>query len=187
MCIRDRLASVFQDDGEISHQEWTQLDNEVEAWHTQKPSSFDSLWTQPITYGTAPLHDTSRTSVFPEIIMSQGAHVVGAQYYYMSKLLLATHNPHVLRSGFGAVKQRRDADRMAVDHLRNIVGLAISNKPCLNAHVTATYVLHSCGSWLSEVREQEEAIEFLYRIERLMGWNTGHIIPSLRSQWMTSS
>lgn len=182
------LANVFEEQHEIGREKWDILDAEVDEWNTRKPPSFEPLWTEETVSTTERVKTGIETeSAFPEIIMSQGAHVVGAQYYCISKLLLATHNPHVPRIGFGAVKQRRDADREAVNHLRKIVGLAISNKACLNANVTATWVLHSCGFWLSEPREQEEAVRYLHQIERLMGWNTEHIIPELESHWKVGS
>ena len=179
------LTAIFNEILAISPKEWNSLSLEVEAWNEDKPTSFDPMWTtSAISESDIRLHATSlNASAFPEVIMCQDAHVVGIQYYCMSKLLLAIYNPHISRQGFEVVRRRRDADQVAVEQLRLIVGLALSNKAGMNASITAFYCLQACGFWLSGKAEQEEAIEFLSKVEQSLGWDTSQIIPRLKASW----
>ncbi|KAL1632866.1 hypothetical protein SLS58_011313 [Diplodia intermedia] len=81
-----------------SVERWEQLDAKVEAWNDGKPWHFRPLWIR------------EETVPFPEIWMTGPAHVVGQQYYSLSKILLGTFDPRLSRLGFGSHKLRKAAE-----------------------------------------------------------------------------
>lgn len=82
-----------------------------------------------------------------------------------------------------------------------VVGLAVSNEGVPNAAFEASHILSACeyvtttsskdlkltrplgGSYLSDPRDRDAAVEFLVNAERRIGWRTEHIVAHLRAQW----
>jgi hypothetical protein len=97
-------------------------------------------------------------------------------------------------------------------HLRNIVGLAISNPHVVGANFEASHILHACESFaktsgqyeiactsvpiltivttgghcLTGQEEQQAAIGYLQEVEKNMGWHVQHIVDHLQEQWRCS-
>lgn len=190
---------------------WHELKAEVQAWYDTKPWDFAPLYqnmnpepkivvsTPASVPGTAttpkdppPFHMTRSASIssypvkpWPELLMAHRAQVTGLQYYHLARVLLAIYDPELTRLGFGTLRARKASERIVLDGMRNIVGLADSNEDVTNAIFEASHILKTCGGYLKEEAEQNAAVAFLERAQRRMGWTTGKTIAELRSQWVS--
>ncbi|OJD29996.1 zn 2cys6 transcription factor [Diplodia corticola] len=163
-CRQDQVHSV---------ERWEELDEQVESWNHSKPWHFRPLWIR------------EETLPFPEIWMTGPAHVVGQQYYSLSKILLGTFDPRLSRLGFGSHKLRKNADATIVKHLRTVIGLAISNEGVPAATFHASHILCACGSYLEDEADREGAVQFLLELEKKVGWRSSRIVATLRESWET--
>lgn len=95
------LNAAFRSTSEITIEEWDCFVLECNEWNSTKPWTF------------TPLLDSTSSSddgPFPMVWMLRAAHVVGLQYYCMAKIMLATCNPRIPKSGFGAFIARRNEE-----------------------------------------------------------------------------
>ncbi|GME52276.1 Zn 2cys6 transcription factor protein [Neofusicoccum parvum] len=161
-CQQDEMPSL---------ERWKELEDQVEAWNDNKPWHFRPLWIR------------EETSPFPEIWMTGPSHVVGQQYYSLAKIVLGTFDPRLSRLGFGSHKIRKASEASIVEHLRTVIGLAISNEGVPAATFHASHILCACGSYLEEERDREGAVQFLLDLEKKIGWRSSRIIANLREQW----
>lgn len=161
-CQQDKLPSL---------ERWKELEAQAEAWNNSKPWHFRPLWIR------------EETSPFPEIWMMGPPHVVGQQYYSLAKILLGTFDPRLTRLGFGSHKIRKSSEASIIEHLRNVIGLAISNEGVPAATFHASHILCACGSYLEDERDREGAVQFLLDLEKKIGWRSSRIIANLREQW----
>jgi len=188
---------------------WHELHADVESWFRTKPWDFAPLWqnmsptprvvvsTPASVPGSAstpkdplPSHlarPTSRSGhtlkPWPELIMAHRAQVTALQYYHLARVVLAIYDPELTRLGFGSLRARKQSERVVLDGMRNIVGLAVSNEDCNNAIFEASHVLKTCGGYLKDEAEQNAAITFLENVQQRMGWTTAKTIAELQSQW----
>jgi hypothetical protein len=88
--------------------------------------------------------------------------VVGLQYYHIAKIVLAISTPRANASGYGSLREGREVEvclasiystivleidfiqKTVRNHLRIVLGLAISNKNCQNVFFTARHALSVC-------------------------------------------
>jgi hypothetical protein len=95
------------------------------------------------------------------------------------------------------------SQKLVRGHLLNVLGLAASNPRAENTLFTARHSLVACelclpcfflainhakltfsGGWILRHKlDQEAAEELLQYMELKTGWNTSHLIDSLRQQW----
>jgi hypothetical protein len=162
--------------GRFESEEFTELENEVEAWNVSKPWYFSVLWAEA---------DHDRRGQWPEAQTSTPAHAVGLQYYALCRIVLAIYDPRLTRLGFGTLKLRKASEAIVLKHLRLAVGIAVSNPDVTNAMFQGSHILAVCGSYLHDAADQEAAVEFLEGMNRTMGWRTLPIIENLREQWAT--
>lgn len=192
---------------------WHELRADVQNWFDSKPWDWAPMWsnlnpepkvvvsTPASVGGTAttpkdppPFDHPHNTSIsgssyplkpWPELVMSQRSQVTGLQYYHLARVVLAIYDPELLRLGFGTLRARKQAERVVVDGMRNIVGLAASNEDVTNAIFEASHILKACGGYLKDEGEQNAAVAFLQRAQSRIGWVTNKTIADLRSQWAT--
>ncbi|KAK5073385.1 hypothetical protein LTR70_010310 [Exophiala xenobiotica] len=116
--------------------------------------------------------------------MAHRAQVTALQHYHLARVILAIYDPALTRLGFGPLRARKQSERIVLDGMRNIVGLAVSNEDVNNAIFEASHVLKTCGGYLKDEAEQNAAIAFLENVQQRMGWTTGKTIAELQSQWV---
>lgn len=188
---------------------WHELEAEVRNWYDTKPWDFAPLWqnlepetryvvsTPASVPGTAttpkdaPPSYLARTDSinsypikpWPELLMAHRAQVTGLQYYHLARVVLAIYDPTLTRLGFGSLRARKQCERIVLDGVRHIVGLASSNEDVTNAIFEASHILKTCGGYLKDEGEQNAAVAFLERAQQRMGWTTSKTIAELRTQW----
>lgn len=149
------LSAAFRATPDINKAEWDELDNATKEWHDQRPEHFNPILEQ----------DSSPSSnvPFPTVQLLQAAHVVGMQYSHMAKILLAIYDPRIPKLGFGAVQARRKSEvgpsqklllsggrkltrlqAILLQHLRMVIGIAISNEHVQMATFEASHILYAC-------------------------------------------
>ena len=171
------LAHIFgSPKKEHSLERWKELEEDVETFMRNKPWNYAPLWVQQPS-------DEQEGSVWPEVLMFHPAHVVGLQYYHMSKMTLSIYDPRLSDLGFRSLALRKSSEKAVVRHLKMVIGLAVSNNHVANAQFNASHSLQTCGSYLSEPREQRAAIDLLSQIQRRIGWRTAHVAKDLKEQW----
>lgn len=174
---------------------WQTFEAEVDNWYESRPWDFTPLWqdmnpefgSSPTSVPTTTSNDDSATTYpfkpWPELLMCHRSQVTGMQYYHLSRVVLAIYDPELARLGFANRRARKTSERVVVDAIRNIVGLANSNRDYLNSMFEASHVLATCGSYLHDEGEQNAAIAFLKLVQRKAGWTTTKTIAELRNQW----
>ena len=204
------LDYVFAPTAVPTPEKWHQLSAEVQNWFDTKPWDFAPLWKNmnpeskmiPATPASVPgvattpkdappysIHRSDSISSYPvkpwpELLMAHRPQVTGLQYYHLARVVLAIYDPELTRLGFGTLKARKASERVVLDGMRNIVGLAASNEDVTNAIFEASHILKTCGGYLKDEGEQNAAVAFLERAQQRMGWTTGKTIAELRSQWV---
>ncbi|GFF24094.1 hypothetical protein IFM58399_00533 [Aspergillus lentulus] len=151
------------------------LEKEVDYWNASKPQTF-----HPVHFVPRGKDSGQR---FPTIWTLLPVHVVGLQYYYIAKIILALSGCSNPSLPYETLQRSRDVEKLVRGHLLNVLGLAASNPRAENTLFTARHSLVAWG-WILRHKLDQEAAEGLLRyMELKTGWNTSHLIDSLREQW----
>ncbi|KAF7118415.1 hypothetical protein CNMCM5793_007932 [Aspergillus hiratsukae] len=151
------------------------LGKEVDDWNSSKPRTF-----QPVHF-VPQGKDPGRR--FPSIWTLLPVHVVGLQYYHIAKIILALSGCSSPFLPYESLQRSRDLEKLVRGYLLNVLGLAASNPRAENTLFTARHSLVTWGWILRHKLDQEAAEELLQYMELKTGWNTSHLIDSLRKQW----
>ncbi|RHZ45161.1 uncharacterized protein CDV56_103435 [Aspergillus thermomutatus] len=151
------------------------LEKEVDDWNSCKPRTF-----QPVRFVPRGRDSGQR---FPIIWTLLPVHVVGLQYFHIAKIILVLSGCASPFLPYENLQRSRDVEKLVRGHLLNVLGLAASNPRAENTLFTARHSLVAWGWILRHRLDQEAAEELLRYIELKTGWNTSHLIDSLREQW----
>lgn len=173
-----QILSVIYTESNSRIHELTMLHEKVEWWMQNKPASFQPIYRLP--------RDKLSNRRFPVLWMLSQFHVVGLQYYYLAKLVLATITDLYQGDRKHVIHASRDVARQIRAYLVAIIGLAISNPKAENALYMARHMLLVWGSVFTDPLDQAAIEEFLANMELRTGWSTGHLIAELRQQWSDS-
>ncbi|KAF3023642.1 hypothetical protein E8E14_013101 [Neopestalotiopsis sp. 37M] len=69
------------------------------------------------------------------------------------------------------------------ENIRLIMGLAISNPSGMTNKFIASHALQACGTYLTDPKEQKEALKFLDEVETQCGWRTKPVVDKLLAAW----
>jgi len=126
----DIIRFFFGKDDERSSSGYDRLLESINEWHRCKSSSFTPLYYK----------EADKGNMFPEIWFISDEHIVGWQHYYISKLLLAAHDPKVPRLGPSRANSLRAIDEEIKGYVKVLCGIALSN-PETAPNFTFVYVL----------------------------------------------
>ncbi|KAJ5645874.1 hypothetical protein N7490_002246 [Penicillium lividum] len=155
---------------------WHQISDSVEEWYRSKPPTWQPLRLQP--------PNAAADRPFPEIWMMSGPAVVGMQYYHAAIIFLTLSDPYSeSMSDFELARNRRLAERTIAGHILTVVGLSRSNESVENAYFMASHLLHRFGYCVQHPVEQKGSLQFLSRVEKVLGWRTAWIREQLERQW----
>jgi hypothetical protein len=154
---------------------WTRLKQRDRMWTDVLPASFEPIYFRD--------PDRSKGNVFPEICYMADCHVAGVQHAELARILLAVYDPTAPRLGAGYLASQR---KMSVE-LRNAVlrlcGIAMSNRKCPPAMVTAFLGIATCGDHFEDSFEQQALLDMLDEIEARNAWPAGNVRQTLREAW----
>jgi len=154
------------------------LGERVEDWMREKPPTFEPIKFVP--------KDKKSPQRFPIIWMLQPFHVLGVQYYYIAKIVLAVSVGQSDTSKRYFFWQATDVGRRVRTYLLTVVGLAKSNPKAENTLFTARHTLTVWGSVLTKKTDQQAVKAFLQDMEERTGWTNSKLIATLEEQWDAS-
>ena len=157
-----------------SHNRWYELCSMLDTWEHNRPSSFNPLY----VYSRSPEAGT----FFPEICYANDEHVAAAHFFYMSKLLLTTHDPTIPRIGPGMKLATASMQETALMYVRTLVGIAMCNN-FIAARFTANLAIMLCDCWFTDRREQEALLEFMRETSDCSGWAREDAQRALKKAW----
>ena len=102
-----------------SKSRWRELCQMVDDWQEKRPSSFD-----PVYFHN---RDPQQKRFFPEICYVTDEAVAASTFFYMAKLLLATHDPSIPRIGPRMKSTMAAMQETALSFVRTMVGSAVCN------------------------------------------------------------
>jgi hypothetical protein len=173
------LQHVFEDSPEctsLTRDKWAELDADVDEWERTKPWTFTALFVDPSA-------GKEFNGTWPVLPTAQGVVAVGMQYYHLCKILLSIYSPHTSLVGLAGVRARRATDAAILRHIRIIIGYGVSNSHCGNAMFQGSHILSACGAYVTDKKEQEACVEYLKRLQSIIGWKTDNVLADLREQW----
>ena len=147
----------------------------LDTWERNRPSTFDPIFLHP--RGGA---DTC--TFFPEICYVTDEHVAAAHFFYLSKLLLTTHDPTIPRIGPRMKAATATMQENALSYVRTLVGIAACNN-FIAARFTANLAVMLCDSFFTDRREQEALLEFMRETSDCSGWAREDAQRALMKAW----
>ena len=181
--------------GEDSSQNrWRELCQMVKEWQDERPSTFDPVYFRN--------RDPENGRFFPEICYATDEAVHASHYYYMAKLLLATHDPSIPRLGPRMKSAMATMQEHALSYVRTMVGSATCNNyiPAKFSGSLAVIVCKSSrdfciseeadrlilgtgASWFTDRQEQQALLDFMTEADRCSGWPRDHALQALMDEW----
>ena len=159
---------------EASHARFDELCKMVEVWESRRPTSFD-----PIYFCT---RDPQNGRYFPDVCFVNDEHVAAAHFFYMAKLLLTTHDPHLPRIGPQVKSAMVAMQETVLSYVRTLVGIAVCNN-FIPARFTASLAIIICDTWFTDRREQEALLDFMRDTNRCSGWPRQNAQRALVEEW----
>ncbi|KJZ74269.1 hypothetical protein HIM_06275 [Hirsutella minnesotensis 3608] len=172
------LSRTMCSDTTITQQEWAQLDHEASKWFESVPPAFRPYYTEDSS-------PESSGHVFPVILLTRPAHVLGYQHFYLARILLTVFDPRQWQPSLRTFRQRYKAEESALCDIRSFLGLAMSNPKVMTATFTAHHALHACGSLIRDAAERERVLGFLNEVSAETGWRSQKLTEKLRAEWAT--
>ena len=140
---------------------WYELCNVLNAWETERPDTFNPLYFRK--------DDPQEGRYFPEVCYATDEHVLAAQFYYLTRILLTTHDPSIPRIGPRMKSAIAVMQSTVLSYVRTIIGIAAYNQ-LVCARFYATLAIMICDSLFTDLQEQEALLEFLRESSTHSGW-----------------
>lgn len=173
------LQHVFEDADQVntlSREKWNELNAETDEWYRTKPWSFAPLYFDP-TAGD------SFDGSWPTLPTPQGVVAIGLQYYHLCKILLTIYSPNASLVGLAGVRARKSTDAAIRKHIRIVIGYGVSNSHCSNVMFQGSHILSACGAYIVDKAEQQACVEYLFSVQKMIGWRTDKVLAEVREQW----
>ena len=116
----------------------------LSEWESERPASFIPVYIRS--------SDSLAGRYFPEVCYLTNEGLLASHFYYLSKLLLTTHDPTLPRIGPDVKTAMEGMQDTALCYVRKMVGSAICNE-LVTARFTGSLAILMCESgwvWLSD-------------------------------------
>jgi hypothetical protein len=157
------VEEAYRQDGRL--REWTGLKSLCDAWANHCPRSM-----RPFAY-----RESSTTSLFPQVWLIKRAAIVGRLFFHTAMALL-----HEIHPTEPADSHENEAARR--HHARQVCGIIAHTKDNGITSVSICSLAIAAAS-LRDIREQEEVMNILTRINRETGWKLGRVTDGLIAKW----
>ncbi|KAL4899597.1 hypothetical protein BDW74DRAFT_188983 [Aspergillus multicolor] len=172
LCFGGNASTAPQD----KLQRWTMLKAVAQKLHEQRPPPLS-----PIYYRE---RDPATGRFFPEIWYTNACQVVAAQHVELGRILLAVSDPtRISRLGIGTISRNQALSDELQNFTRRVCGLALSNKRCASAMITAMVAIAVCGEYFTDPGEQDALLNLLRTLEYDYAWPTESTVAALRAAW----
>lgn len=152
---------------------WDDLAWRAQQWINTLPLSYEPLLYRPPGPGR----------VFPTSMLLNDCHVAARQHYLLTRILLAAHDPRRPHLEPRATESTKATNAAIKDHVRDLCGIALSNKHCVPSMFTACIAIAICGDLFTDLVEQQALFDILVTTDRELAWPTVAFQAHLREQW----
>ena len=177
LCLAAR-AIQWATSGELHlpGEDWEDLQGLLDAWEKLKPTTLNAIF---IREQNPPVGRW-----FSEICFAKDEATEGAQFFYLSKILLQAHDPNIKIPRIGPfMKVAFDSLRESIlVSVRAMVGIAKSNdfEP---AKFDAILAVRICSAWINDRAEQERLLTLIKESHASSGWPGKSVERALVAEW----
>ncbi|KAJ9144575.1 Fungal transcriptional regulatory protein, N-terminal [Pleurostoma richardsiae] len=175
-CSQDPARTALDHDLDLGPrltlaQQWRLIADDLNAWYGIRPHEF-----QPMVELDLSSHGTE--SLFPTILFTNGAAVMGNQMYHTAMMLMLEHKPRTL-----VLDDRGSPAWSHLWHAQRVCGIALNNdrRECWDLALVASFYVAAKG--MTYEPQQREILRCFDGISRLAGWNIGQFRAMLRHSW----
>lgn len=168
-------SASWQKPNQTPKDRWLVLKQCEKRWGEVLPASFEPIYFRD--------PDRSQAEVFPQVCYMVDCHVVGVQYVELARILLAVYDPTRPKLGPGYIASMRALTVELKAAVLRLCGIAMSNRKCPPALVTAYLGIALCGDRFEDPLEQRALLAFLDQLETGHGWPTGDTRQTLKEAW----
>lgn len=169
---RPLLGSHGPDDAGLPlAQEWRLIAEELNAWYCSRPEKLQPV----VELDHSP---TDAEPLFPAILFTNGAAILGNQMYHTAMMLLLQHKPRTL-----VLDRRRLPAWSPLWHAQRVCGIALSNdrRECWDLLLLASFYL--AAKSMTYEPQQRHLLRGLDVVSRLTKWNVDHLKTMLQQEW----
>jgi len=168
---RPLLASHGPDAGFPLAQDWRLIAEDLNAWYCSRPEKLQPV----VELDHSP---TDAEPLFPAILFTNGAAILGNQMYHTAMMLLLQHKPRTL-----VLDRRRLPGWSPLWHAQRVCGIALSNdrRECWDLLLLASFYL--AAKSMTYEPQQRELLRGFDVVARLTKWNVGHLKTMLQREW----
>lgn len=162
---RTKFLELGEDNGctgDIFHNRWLELWDELQTWMAERPREL-----LPV--------QTTNTKPFPHILFLHWAAISSNQLYHTACILLLNSMPK-------SIKFQHVPSASALWHARRICGISLANphQGCLNNAIQPLWI---AGRLFSHASEHEVIVNLINNIEAGTGWGVCWRIKDLENAW----
>ncbi len=154
---------------------WLGLKQYERMWSEVLPASFEPIYFRD--------PDRAKGEVFPQICYMADCHVAGVQHVELARILLAVYDPTAPKLGPGYLASVRKLSMELKGAVLRLCGIAMSNRKCPPAMVTAFLGIAMCGDHFEDPLEQQALLGMLDEMEARNAWPAGNVRQTLREAW----
>ncbi|KAK5427759.1 hypothetical protein LTR34_008701 [Exophiala xenobiotica] len=158
---------------------WLSLKQYERMWSEVLPASFEPIYFRD--------PDRAKGEVFPQIYYMADCHVAGVQHVELARILLAVYDPTAPKLGPGYLASVRKLSMELKNAVLRLCGIAVSNRKCPPAMVTAFLGIAMCGDHFEDPIEQQALLGMLDEMEAGNAWPAGNVRQTLREAWGQAS
>ncbi|KAK5058543.1 hypothetical protein LTR84_010806 [Exophiala bonariae] len=175
-CYNDKKENLSQQQSnQTPKDQWLALKQYEKTCRELLPASFEPIFFRD--------PDRSNGEVFPRICYMVDCHVVGVQYVDLAKILLSVYDPTRPKLGPGYTASMRSLAREVRAAVLRLCGIAMSNRKCPPALVTAYLGIAICGDYFEDPLEQDALLGVLDEMETRHAWPAGNTRQLLKEAW----
>ncbi|KAK4936412.1 hypothetical protein LTR10_022686 [Elasticomyces elasticus] len=156
-----------------------------ERWLSLK--QYERMWSEVLPASFEPIYfrdpDRAKGEVFPQICYMADCHVAGVQHVELARILLAVYDPTAPKLGPGYLATARKLSTELKGAVLRLCGIAMSNRKCPPAMVTAFLGIAMCGDRFEDPLEQQALLGMLDALETGNAWPAGNVRQMLREAW----
>ena len=116
--------------------------------------------------------------LFPTILFTNGAAVLGNQLYHTAMLLLLQHRPRTIRNPYG-----RSLVMSPLWHAQRSCGISLNNdgQDCWDFSLVASFYVAAKG--MSYGPQHQAILDGFERVADLTGWDLSSLTANLKETW----
>jgi hypothetical protein len=186
-CV-DVLAFAYPSPTELP----SAIDDRISKWNSLVDYTHQWLVHRPPFF--APLNQSSPsqpTFGFAMIYFHNETHILGAQHFHLSLILLALSNPHPLphtslsdHTSRSSLRNRPNKlDDTVRTHVRALVGIALAHSKLAPAMNMASMAAAVWGEFFENQGERERLLQLMEETDEVHSWPTAGARRELRKTW----